>query len=78
MYRFDHPDVPETYVERVCAMVTSILIQPYGVFAGVVRLPRWLDWIAAFLNSLLWGTIFALIFRLMTGKRRATSAATGQ
>jgi hypothetical protein len=24
MYRFDHPDVTETYLERVCAMVTSI------------------------------------------------------
>jgi hypothetical protein len=76
MYRFDHPDVPETYAERVCAMVTSILIQPYGVFAGIVRLPRWLDWIAAFLNSLLWGTVFALIFRFKNRQTPGKSVAT--
>jgi hypothetical protein len=37
MYRFDHPEVPETLRENICVLLTSVLIEPYGTL-GEARL----------------------------------------
>jgi len=71
MFRFDHPEVPETLLERICAMVTSILIEPYGVLAEKVGLhSQFLDWTGMLLNSLLWGMAFSLF--CVFGKQKSS------
>ncbi len=75
MYRFDHPEMPETLLERICATMTSILIEPYGVLADRVGIHnRFLDWTGTVLNSLLWGIAFSLLFVFLT--KRRTSGQT--
>ncbi len=74
MYRFDHPEVTETLLEKVCRSISSVLIEPYGVVAGKAGLhSRFLDVAGTLLNSLLWGAAFSLLFVLL---RRPQSSVT--
>jgi hypothetical protein len=76
MNRFDHPEVPETLLERICAMATSILIEPYGVLAEKVGIHnRFLDWTGMLLNSLLWGAALSLFFMLLSKQKSSANPA---
>jgi hypothetical protein len=77
MYRFDHPEMPETVLERSCQIVTSVLIEPYGVVAAWVGFHnRFLDWAGMLLNSLLWGVALALLFVLVCKQNRLRETRT--
>src|SRR6266568_2803118 len=66
MYRFDHPELTETLLEKICTGVSAVLIEPYAVVAGIVGLhSRLLDFAGMLLNSLLWGAGFSLLFVLL-------------
>jgi hypothetical protein len=76
MYRFDHPEVAETLLERICVLVTSILIEPYGVLAIKTGLhSQFLDWTGMLLNSVLWGAAFSLFFVLLS-KQKSSAGHT--
>jgi hypothetical protein len=66
MYRFDHPEVTETLLDKVCGSISSVLIEPYLVVSGDAGLhSRFLDMAGMILNSLLWGAAFSLLFVLL-------------
>lgn len=71
MHRLDHPEFPETALERVCKLATSILEQPYGVFIRVTHFPGgWLTLAPGLLSSLLWGAAFTFVYLLITHRKR--------
>ena len=74
--RFHNLEVPETALERMCTMVTYVLIEPLYVLALATGLRRgWWVWPLSLLNSLLWGATFALIFLLVTSRQRPVQQA---
>ena len=75
MYRFDHPEVPETLLEKICTVLSAILIEPYGGLTGSLGYNnRILDLTGMLLNSLLWGTAFSMMFILL---KRTRSRSVG-
>jgi hypothetical protein len=73
MARFDNPELPEGYLERVCSLLAGIFMQPSGKILtafGIVPRTSALEWIVLVLNSLLWGAMIALIIAALSGRRQ--------
>lgn len=79
--RFDNPDYPEPSIERVADAGTIVLVQPGKVlldFVGYANTIPYLDWIALFMNSLIWSLPITIGVAYLTQRSTTTRKPAGR